>query len=118
MRFTTHHASVTGLSTLLGLAGISAIIFLWSLMNMANYCGTPSHSAMYTDMKYQEYLIKNPGVKLYMGGKELSQYKNQKFQTPAVLALITKSGQKCESFLDDNQEEVIGNKLLAKLRGS
>jgi len=117
MKFTTHHASVIGLSVSSILCGMFTIITLVGVCMMLAYHGGIGHSGKYHDIKYQEYLIKNPGTQLFINNKQATPYYKLEFNEPLVLKLVTPGGQKYEAFMDGPREELIGNKLLAYVGG-
>lgn len=99
------------------LGGISMVMYFIYLIVMAMAQHVPD-SAKYTEMKYQEYLIKNPKCELCIGDKQLTAYKNEKFNIPFVVTLKTSGGQKYEAFVDSGGGvELIGDKLLVSHSG-
>jgi len=118
MKFTTHHASIIGRTIFGILCAASSLICIIAALVMLSTAGGISNNHKYTEMKYQEYLIKNPGIKIFIGDKQLTQYRNEKFNKPIVLKMVTAGGQSYESFVDNTKAEVIGDKLLASVGGN
>jgi len=101
------------------LTAISLMLCVVYLIGMGMYSGDISHDEKYTELKYQEYLIKNPGCELYVGDRQITQYKNEKFDFPIVVKLKTHGGHEYEAFVDTSgKTELIGNKLLISTNSS
>jgi len=109
-------SGISGIGTIVsfGLGILSAILCVIGLFGMLIYAGGIGRSEKYTEMKHQEYLIKNPGHELWAGKHQLSQYKNRKFDVPIVVTLLNKAdGTKYVTFVDSSdKKELIGDKLL------
>jgi len=115
----TENVSNIGMTVFSILAVVSLVLCVIYLIGMAMYSVDVSHGEKYTEIKYQEYLIKNPGHELYIGDKQLNKYESEKFSTPIVLALKTDGGHKYEVFVDNSgKSELIGNELLVFIDSS
>ena len=93
---------------------VAFFVFISSMV----YRGDIGYSQKYTELKYQEFLMKHPDYKMYVNGEEITRYDNKVFDGPIILQLNTSGGAKYEAFLDGNTEELIGNELLVYIKRS
>ncbi len=118
MNRVTDNVSGIGTAVSFVLAVLSAVLCIVGLFGMLAYAGGIGHSKKYTEMKHQEYLVKNPEHEVWAGKHQLSRFKNVKYNTPMVVTIRTSSAQ-YEAFVDgSDKRELIGNELLVSINDS